>query len=144
MCLDYLWKNDIATIVLLLLFSFLIPSIISYHLSLQLLDPENKSLMKPVLNQAGFGEDEVAYVYMTLLAGKKTPSSLKLFNKIVTEWQLSITMDKPNKVLGYPYTQALSINSNCWAFFSASLKILISGKQDLKISAASLEISTVT
>ena len=55
---------------------------------------------------------------VNLLQDCSTSTSLQLFNKLVTEWQLSITMDKPDKVSGCPYPQASSMNSNRQAFFS--------------------------
>ena len=103
------------------------------HTIFHQIDPEYKFLTNPVPNPAGFGEDEVAYVY-TMLASKKTPSSLKLFNKLVTEWQLSITMDKPDKVSGCPYPQASSMNSNRRAFFSGlkNFHLFQMGSEDIR------------
>jgi len=69
-----------------------------------------------------------------MLAGKKTPASLKLFNKLVTEWQLSIKMDKPDKESGCPYPQASSMNSNRRAFFSGlkNFHLFQMGSEDIR------------
>ena len=88
--------------------------------------------MELVSNMVGFRDEEVASVYV-LLAGKKTSQTLKLTNKLITEWQMSIKMDKPDKDSGCPYPQVSSSNSNRGLSSQAS-KISICGRWDQKIS----------